>query len=137
MRKVFILFIILVSIFLLSSCKKCNKEEYKYYIVEQYNKNINYVNKIIDSFRERENEFGLNLGNEIQNPKIITYDDKNYVIIEFNIGVGVLMESPEFYSFNGSCFLEIKVKCGSRADLGRPKEKPIENKIAFMNFLRK
>lgn len=44
---------------------------------------------------------------------------------------------PEFYSFNGSCFLEIKVKCGSRADLGRPKEKPIENKIAFMNFLRK
>ncbi len=35
------------------------------------------------------------------------------------------------------CLLEIKVRTGSRKDLGRPKEKPYENKVAFMNFLSK
>lgn len=34
-------------------------------------------------------------------------------------------------------FLEIKVACGSRTDLGRPKSSPLENKIAFMDFIRK
>jgi phosphonopyruvate decarboxylase len=43
---------------------------------------------------------------------------------------------PQLISFDGTCLLEIKVKCGARSDLGRPKEKPIENKDAFMNFLR-
>lgn len=42
---------------------------------------------------------------------------------------------PEFLSYNGTAFLEIKVKCGARSDLGRPKEKPVENKIGFMKFL--
>ena len=32
-------------------------------------------------------------------------------------------------------FLEIKVKKGARADLGRPTTTPIENKKALMNFL--
>ncbi len=32
--------------------------------------------------------------------------------------------------------LEVKVKCGARKDLGRPKEKPQENKNAFMSFLQ-
>ncbi len=34
------------------------------------------------------------------------------------------------------CLLEIKVKTGSRKDLGRPKEKPVENKTAFMKFVK-
>ena len=39
-------------------------------------------------------------------------------------------------SFNGTCLLEIKVKCGARDNLGRPKETPTENKELFMNFLK-
>lgn len=41
-----------------------------------------------------------------------------------------------FYNSIEPCFLEIKVKSGARKDLGRPKEKPVENKNAFMNFVR-
>lgn len=44
---------------------------------------------------------------------------------------------PDIISFDGTCLLEIKVKCGARGNLGRPKEKPIENKYAFMEFLKK
>lgn len=43
----------------------------------------------------------------------------------------------EFYYHQGMCLLEVKVNCGSRKDLGRPKEKPIDNKISFMNFLNR
>lgn len=42
---------------------------------------------------------------------------------------------PKFISDNGPSFLEIKVKCGARADLGRPKESPTENKRLFMDNL--
>ncbi len=42
---------------------------------------------------------------------------------------------PLFLAAEGTVFLEIKVKCGARKDLGRPKEKPVENKEALMNFL--
>ncbi len=42
---------------------------------------------------------------------------------------------PEFISDNSTSLLEIKVKCGARADLGRPKEKPQENKKIFMENL--
>ena len=38
-------------------------------------------------------------------------------------------------SIQGPHFLEIKVKSGSRSDLGRPKSTPIENKNNFMEFL--
>ena len=41
----------------------------------------------------------------------------------------------DFYSSSQSAFLEIKVKKGARADLGRPKEKPVDNKLAFMKFI--
>lgn len=34
------------------------------------------------------------------------------------------------------CLLEIKCSIGARSDLGRPKEKPYENKIIFMNNLQ-
>jgi phosphonopyruvate decarboxylase len=33
--------------------------------------------------------------------------------------------------------LEIMVQQGARADLGRPKTSPIENKTAFCEFLRR
>ena len=36
---------------------------------------------------------------------------------------------------NGPIFIECKIKNGHREDLGRPKEKPIKNKIKFMKFL--
>ena len=41
----------------------------------------------------------------------------------------------EFISDNCTSLLEIKVKCGAREDLGRPKEKPQENKKIFMENL--
>ena len=42
----------------------------------------------------------------------------------------------EFYHSNEIAMLEIKVKCGARENLGRPKERPYENKIKFMNFIK-
>lgn len=42
---------------------------------------------------------------------------------------------PKLQNLNGTCLLEIKVKNGSRTDLGRPKEKPKENKKLFMEYL--
>ena len=41
----------------------------------------------------------------------------------------------DFYQITEPCLMEIKVKSGARKDLGRPKEKPVENKQAFMNFV--
>ena len=41
----------------------------------------------------------------------------------------------EFINNKCTCLLEIKVKCGARKDLGRPKEKPWENKKIFMQNL--
>lgn len=35
----------------------------------------------------------------------------------------------------GPVLLEIKIKPGARKDLGRPTEKPIENKKKFMDFI--
>lgn len=42
---------------------------------------------------------------------------------------------PEFIKSQSPSLLEIKVNCGARENLGRPKEKPIQNKIAFMEKL--
>ncbi len=42
---------------------------------------------------------------------------------------------PEFIQEQCTVLLEIKVKCGARSDLGRPKEKPQENKEIFMSNL--
>jgi phosphonopyruvate decarboxylase len=39
-------------------------------------------------------------------------------------------------SEEGPSFLEIKVKPGSRKDLGRPTIKPVDNKITFMKFIQ-
>lgn len=48
---------------------------------------------------------------------------------------GLIKILPEFISDNCMSLLEIKVKCGAREDLGRPKEKPWENKKLFMENL--
>jgi phosphonopyruvate decarboxylase len=40
-------------------------------------------------------------------------------------------------SQEGPIFLEVKVKKGNRKDLGRPTTTPIQNKTAFMEFLKK
>lgn len=42
---------------------------------------------------------------------------------------------PQFITDTCTSILEIKVKCGAREDLGRPKEKPQENKKIFMENL--
>ncbi len=42
---------------------------------------------------------------------------------------------PEFINDKCTSILEVKVKCGARPDLGRPKEKPWENKKLFMSNL--
>ena len=41
----------------------------------------------------------------------------------------------ELCANSGSVFIEVLVSKGARADLGRPKSSPIENKKAFMEFL--
>ena len=43
---------------------------------------------------------------------------------------------PLFIQDDCTTFLEIKVRCGARDDLGRPKEKPQENKRLFMQNLK-
>ena len=43
----------------------------------------------------------------------------------------------ELCTNSGSVFIEVLMSKGARADLGRPKSSPIENKKAFMEFLEK
>ena len=42
----------------------------------------------------------------------------------------------KFLEFKGPTFLEVKIKQGSRNNLGRPTIRPINNKVNFMNFLK-
>ena len=42
----------------------------------------------------------------------------------------------QIYAAEGSVFVEVKTNLVSRADLGRPTTTPIQNKEAFMNFLK-
>ena len=46
-------------------------------------------------------------------------------------------ELPKLSTVAGPVLLEIKVKKGNRIDLGRPTTTPIQNKEAFMEFLKK
>ncbi len=43
----------------------------------------------------------------------------------------------EFFSNSGPKFMEIKLKPGSRDDLGRPTIKPVDNKQNLIDFLKK
>lgn len=103
MRKVFIIFITFILVFLLSSCKKCNKEEYKYYIIEQYNKNIDYTNSAIDNFNQNidyinnlMHNYGLNLSYSKLEKPVINKADNGTVMINFPLGIGVIMENPQY-----------------------------------------
>jgi len=49
---------------------------------------------------------------------------------------GLSTQVGEFIERKGPNFLEVKVKPGSRKDLGRPTVKPIDNKKAFMNYIQ-
>jgi phosphonopyruvate decarboxylase len=42
----------------------------------------------------------------------------------------------EFLINDGPSFMEVKIKPGSRSDLGRPTIKPIDNKNSFMDFIK-
>ena len=44
---------------------------------------------------------------------------------------------PLLQKSRGPALLEIRVNRGARAELGRPSTSPIENKKAFMKFLRR
>ena len=48
------------------------------------------------------------------------------------LDINIILEKA-IKDFDNSYLIEIKVSKGSRADLGRPKEKPYENKKLFMN----
>ena len=41
----------------------------------------------------------------------------------------------EFLFYSEPSFLEVKIRPGSRDDLGRPTKAPLENKVSFMKFL--
>jgi len=47
----------------------------------------------------------------------------------------LLAALPDFIKSEGPSLLEVKIKIGSRADLGRPKESPAESKVKFMTNL--
>ena len=47
----------------------------------------------------------------------------------------IIEKMEQFIGANGPALLEIKVARGARADLGRPKTTPKENKTGFMEFL--
>ena len=42
---------------------------------------------------------------------------------------------PRFVVEDGPVFLEVRIAAGARADLGRPKSTPAENKISLMEFI--
>ena len=47
------------------------------------------------------------------------------------------IQFPDFKTCAGPSFLEVKIRPGSREDLGRPTIEPADNKNDFMNFLEK
>lgn len=49
---------------------------------------------------------------------------------------GLISRIGEFMKETGPNFLEVKIKPGSKEDLGRPTVKPVDNKKAFMKFVR-
>ena len=70
--------------------------------------------------------------------------DLSAVVSTFNVSDVIIVKNDEdlrttinnLNPFSGSSFIEVKIKPGSREDLGRPTIKPINNKIDFMDFLK-
>ncbi len=59
---------------------------------------------------------------------------KNIIGIDSSVELSKNME--DFFKNIGPGFLEIKLKPGSRTDLGRPTIKPIDNKRNLIEFLK-
>jgi len=57
-------------------------------------------------------------------------------VISLNNTNRLINEIKDCFLLDGPLFMELKVKPGSRKNLGRPTLTPIENKLAFMKFLR-
>lgn len=112
------------------------------------------------AFIMHEGAIGVNASKKLKNFKHIVFNNEahdsvgsqptvaggiNISKIAFNSGYEkvysasdkdeLLKALPQFISDNCTSLLEIKVKCGARPDLGRPKEKPQENKKIFMENL--
>ena len=70
--------------------------------------------------------------------------DLSAIVSTFNVSDVTIVKNDEdlrvtinnLNSFSGSSFIEVKIKPGSRDNLGRPTIKPINNKIDFMDFLK-
>ena len=65
--------------------------------------------------------------------KAMNYDDV-FIIKTINDLEKTL---PKIFNIKGTIFIEIKIKPGSRANLGRPSKSPIQNKIALMDYISK
>ena len=65
--------------------------------------------------------------------KAMNYDDV-FIIKTINDLEKTL---PKIFNIKGTIFIEIKLKPGSRANLGRPSKSPIQNKIALMDYISK
>jgi phosphonopyruvate decarboxylase len=57
-------------------------------------------------------------------------------VYEVNSPNDLIKNLDEFLLCDGPSFMEVKIKSGSRSDLGRPTIKPINNKNAFMKFIK-
>jgi len=55
---------------------------------------------------------------------------------EVNNSNDLLKNLDEFLISDGPSFMEVKIKPGSRSDLGRPTIKPVNNKNSFMKFIK-
>lgn len=64
--------------------------------------------------------------------KSANYNEVKSVKTESDLTKGM----SEFVTVIGPNFLEVKVRLGSRADLGRPTIKPVDNKIDLMDFIK-
>lgn len=69
---------------------------------------------------------------EINFLSIATACGYQYVSCNSNNCIGLESQLREILQFEGPTFLEIRIKKGARKDLGRPIEKPIENKLNFI-----
>ena len=75
------------------------------------------------------------VGLKIDFPAIATAVGYKYVYsVETKDDLRELLE--KIVDHEGSVFLEVRVKKGNRKDLGRPTTTPIQNKEAFMSFLK-
>lgn len=57
-------------------------------------------------------------------------------ILSVNTAKDLSKKLTEYFNSNGPSFIELKLKPGSRSDLGRPTIKPVDNKLDLIKFLK-